>query len=95
MLVSPSFILLNCGFIVDSYCPLIDQHPFSLADITVHPLTLTVRRGEQLILLQQKPMEVLSVLAARHPALVSREQLIELVWDGNVYVGEKTLTHAI
>jgi DNA-binding winged helix-turn-helix (wHTH) protein len=72
-----------------------EQHPFSLADITVHPLTLTVRRGEQHIVLQQKPMEVLAVLVARHPALVSRDQLIELVWDGNIYVGEKALTHAI
>lgn len=74
---------------------MIEQVPFSLADITVNPLTLTVRRGEQLIVLQQKPMEVLAVLAARHPALVSRDQLIELVWDGNIYVGEKALTHAI
>lgn len=79
----------------DMFPLLSEQHPFSLADITVHPLTLTVRRGEQLIVLQQKPMEVLAVLAARHPALVSREQLIELVWDGNIYVGEKALTHAI
>lgn len=68
---------------------------FWLADIEILPLTLTVRRGEQQVLLQQKPLEVLQVLAATYPALVSREQLINQVWDGNIYVGEKALTNAI
>jgi len=74
---------------------LITPGAFLLADLQIVPLSLTVRRGEQAVLIQQKPMEVLTVLAQRYPALVSREELINSVWDGNVYVGEKALTNAI
>lgn len=68
---------------------------FHLDDIQVSPLTLTVQQGQQQVSLQQKPMEVLCYLAAHYPALVTREQLIDAVWDGNIYVGEKALTNAI
>ncbi len=68
---------------------------FSLLDIQVLPLTLTVVQAHKNIQLQQKPMEVLCYLASQYPALVTREQLISAVWDGNVYVGEKALTNTI
>jgi len=71
------------------------QTPFQLADITVVPLTLTLSRGDLQLAIQQKPMEVLCFLASQYPALVTREQLIAAVWDGNVYVGEKALTNTI
>jgi Tol biopolymer transport system component/DNA-binding winged helix-turn-helix (wHTH) protein len=71
------------------------QTPFQLADVTVVPLTLTLTQGDQHLAIQQKPMEVLCFLASQYPALVTREQLIEAVWDGNVYVGEKALTNTI
>lgn len=68
---------------------------FYLADLKVTPLTLLIEQGAQQRPLQQKPMEVLCFLAEQYPALVTREQLIDAVWDGNVYVGEKALTNAI
>lgn len=68
---------------------------FYLADLTVVPLTLTLSQGENNLSIQQKPMEVLCYLARQYPALVTREQLIDVVWDGNVYVGEKALTNTI
>lgn len=68
---------------------------FSLLDIQVLPLTLTVVQVHRSFQLQQKPMEVLCYLASQYPALVTREQLISAVWDGNVYVGEKALTNTI
>lgn len=71
------------------------QTPFQLADFTVVPLTLTLSRGDLQLAIQQKPMEVLCFLASQYPALVTREQLIEAVWDGNIYVGEKALTNTI
>jgi len=46
-------------------------------------------------LLQPKFIEVLHYLAHQYPAIVSREELIENIWNGNNYVGEKALTNAI
>lgn len=49
----------------------------------------------QVELMQPKFIEVLYYLAQQYPNLVSRDELIEQVWDGNNYVGEKALTNAI
>lgn len=57
-------------------------------------LTLTSEQGEA-VTLQLKPIEVLAFLASRYPELVTREALIDNVWAGNAYVGEKALTNAI
>ncbi|REL25679.1 hypothetical protein DXX93_03325 [Thalassotalea euphylliae] len=46
-------------------------------------------------LLQPKFIEVLAYLAQNYPNLVSRDELIENIWGGNSYVGEKALTNAI
>ncbi|PWF65351.1 transcriptional regulator [Shewanella sp. BC20] len=45
--------------------------------------------------LQPKFIEVLSYLALRHPHVVTRDELIDKVWEGNAYVGTKALTNAI
>lgn len=45
--------------------------------------------------LQPKFIEVLSYLALRYPDVVTRDELIDKVWEGNVYVGTKALTNAI
>ncbi|PKG76805.1 transcriptional regulator [Shewanella sp. GutCb] len=47
------------------------------------------------VTLQPKFIEVLAYLASRYPEVVSREEIIEHVWDGNAYVGSKALTNAI
>lgn len=69
---------------------------FVLSHIVIDPVALTLTAPQQTVVsIQQKPMEVLQFLAQQYPALVSREQLIDAVWDGNSYVGEKALTNAI
>lgn len=45
--------------------------------------------------LRNKLFRLLSHLAQNPNRLVSRQELIENVWDGNYYIGEKGLTHAI
>ncbi|MEL4428224.1 winged helix-turn-helix domain-containing protein [Shewanella mangrovisoli] len=45
--------------------------------------------------LQPKFIEVLSYLALRYPDVVTRDELITQVWEGNAYVGTKALTNAI
>ena len=51
--------------------------------------------GDTKLTLQPKFIEVLAFLAQQYPNLVTREQIIEEIWDGNFYVGEKALTNAI
>ncbi len=45
--------------------------------------------------LRNKLFRLLSHLANHPNRLVTRKELIERVWDGNYYIGEKGLTHAI
>lgn len=65
-------------------------------DVLIDPLQLELRaQSGQTLSLQQKPLEVLLYLISQHPKLVTRAELIEHVWNGNVYVGEKALTNVI
>ena len=75
---------------------MIKQQSFYLADLFVNPSELSLRTAAGAeTSIQQKPMEVLAYLAQQYPALVSRQELIDFVWAGNSYVGEKALTNAI
>ncbi|MGI2257824.1 winged helix-turn-helix domain-containing protein [Shewanella sp. GXUN23E] len=51
--------------------------------------------GQEKLSLQPKFIEVLAQLARGYPEVVTRDELIETVWDGNEYVGSKALTNAI
>lgn len=69
---------------------------FSLAGIRVDTMALTLTAPDNAtVSLQQKPIEVLQFLAQQYPRLVSRAELIDAIWAGNTYVGEKALTNAI
>jgi Tol biopolymer transport system component/DNA-binding winged helix-turn-helix (wHTH) protein len=45
--------------------------------------------------IQPKFIEVLCYLAQEYPRVIPREEIIDTVWGGNNYVGEKALTNAI
>ncbi len=45
--------------------------------------------------LQPKIIEVLNYLALHYPRIIPRDELIENIWLGNAYVGEKALTNTI
>lgn len=55
---------------------------------------LEITDGERKIL-QPKFIEVLAYLAHHYPRIVERQELIDEIWDGNHYVGEKSLNNAI
>ncbi len=69
---------------------------FSIKDCNIivdeHCLEFSDSTKEQL---QPKFIEVLECLAINHPRLLSRDELITEVWDGNFLVGEQSLTNAI
>lgn len=56
----------------------------------------TIFYGDQELKLSQKKFfNVLCILIDNHHQFVSREELVEKVWEGNYYVGEKAVTNAI
>jgi len=69
---------------------------FSIGCCHVLPLESAIKITEQdKQSLQPKFIEVLYYLAREYPRVIPRQELIDKVWDGNEYVGEKGLTNAI
>jgi DNA-binding winged helix-turn-helix (wHTH) protein/tetratricopeptide (TPR) repeat protein len=58
--------------------------PFRLGDLEVVPATRTVVCGDRSETLEPRVMQVLVVLARANGAVVTRERLIELCWEGRV-----------
>lgn len=68
---------------------------FTISDWSVDSLALSLTNGSTTYPLPAKVMAVLVYLARNHDRLVTRQELIDAIWDGNVYVGEKALNNAI
>ena len=72
------------------------NEPFKLAQYLITPQEYTIEAPHgDVSTSQPKVIDVLSYLASQYPAVVTREQLIDLIWKGNYLVGEKALTNAI
>jgi len=71
------------------------QVSFCLGDLRVFPNRQIVAEGHREIKVPPKVMAVLIVLAKQAPGVVTRESLIETLWDGNTYVGQRAVTDAI
>ncbi|MCJ8271432.1 MAG: winged helix-turn-helix transcriptional regulator [Psychrosphaera sp.] len=72
------------------------ETPFELGPLHISPqqCQITSDTGAEKIL-QPKFIDVLTYLAAHYPRLVTREELIDTIWQGNFPVGEKALTNAV
>lgn len=67
-----------------------------IANCSIFPKEFTIQFDHQeKIHLQPKFIEVIVYLAQNYPRVISRNELIDNVWDGNYFVGEKSLTNAI
>ncbi|KTF12175.1 winged helix-turn-helix domain-containing protein [Pseudoalteromonas sp. H105] len=71
------------------------KKPFLLDQCHVSVLENKLTYADVEVVLQPKFIELLSVLASHYPQAITREELIDQVWDGNYFVGEKALTNAI
>ena len=65
-----------------------------VGDWVVRPSQNELRRGEQVVRVEPKAIEVLVRLARRPGEVVGREELLSAVWPG-VIVGDDALTQAI
>jgi len=69
---------------------------FKIGKFRVIPIEYAIQlAGQDKKSLQPKFIEVLCYLAQHFPRVIPREELIENIWAGNAYVGEKALTNAI
>ena len=70
------------------------DEPFTVAECRVDPESNSVTRGDEVLRLEPKAMQVLVHLVARAGRVVTRMELEESVWGG-VVVGPDALTNAI
>ncbi|MBY6186646.1 winged helix-turn-helix domain-containing protein [Marinobacter hydrocarbonoclasticus] len=69
---------------------------FQLGPCKVDPIQRTLTcEALGTLSLQPKFVDVLYRLAERYPEVVSRDELIDAIWEGNHFVGSKALTNAI
>lgn len=54
-----------------------------------------VSLGGKQLALQDKTWQVLTLLASRAPAVVTRQEIIDQIWQGNFLIGEKGLNQAL
>ncbi|MGH8188897.1 MAG: winged helix-turn-helix domain-containing protein [Steroidobacteraceae bacterium] len=64
------------------------MQPFGLNDWIVEPSLNQLRRGDTVLHLEPKSMDVLCALAARANETISRAELLNTVWKGRVVVDE-------
>lgn len=70
--------------------------PFKIGCCHIQPFEYSIQfDGAEKQSIQAKFIEVLCYLAKHAPRVIPREELIENIWQGNQYVGEKALTNAI
>lgn len=70
--------------------------PFKIGNCQIMPFEYSIQfDGEEKQSIQAKFIEVLCYLAQHAPRVIPREELINNIWQGNEYVGEKALTNAI
>ncbi|MDO6428107.1 winged helix-turn-helix domain-containing protein [Thalassotalea sp. 1_MG-2023] len=75
---------------------MISDSVFTIGQCQVIPIEYAICFSEQeKQSIQPKFIELLCYLAKEYPRVIPRDELIENVWNGNQYVGEKALTNAI
>jgi DNA-binding winged helix-turn-helix (wHTH) protein/Flp pilus assembly protein TadD len=73
-----------------------DDREWHLGNLLICPASRTVRRaGGTPVVVHPRGIEVLRRLGEAYPQAVSRNELIDRLWDGNFLVGDRALTKEI
>ena len=59
---------------------------FQFGDFKLECDRFELRRGERTVKLERKPMELLILLAAKNGDLLTRAEIVERLWDSEVFV---------
>src|SRR6185295_16162779 len=92
-----AFFAMNAPAKPESVAGAIDlgrEQDFALGPARIRPSTCEVDVGGRREILQPRAMQVLVVLARAKGSVVSRDQLIQLCWEGRV-IGEDAINRAI
>lgn len=70
------------------------EAPFRLRALQVTPAALEICRGQEVVTLEPRVMQVLVALNRAAGRVVSREELLELCWEGRI-VGDDSLNRSV
>ncbi len=70
------------------------EAPFQLRTLEVTPAALEIRRSSEVVTLEPRVMQVLVALHRAEGRVVSREDLLELCWEGRI-VGDDSLNRSV
>jgi len=73
------------------YASELEERVISHHDLVLYPERLELSTGDNTVLLTKKEAVILEVLIKRYPKVVSRELLLEKLWDDQSFVDENTL----
>jgi len=68
---------------------------FTFSDLAFDPVLHLVSSKEKTIYLRHQLNALLTILVKNINKGVSRGELINSIWDGNIHTGQKALTHSI
>ncbi|ERI07658.1 response regulator protein GraR family protein [Aneurinibacillus aneurinilyticus ATCC 12856] len=74
-----------------AYAPKMEERIVEQAGLTLYPERMELKLGEQITALTKKEAVLLETLLKRFPRVVSRETLLEKLWDDQSYVDDNTL----
>ena len=63
-----------------------------LGSLTLHLVKGTARVGDQVVELTRNELQILAYLMARPGEIVSRADLLEALWDSQIYIDDNTLS---
>ncbi len=73
---------------------LLFERPFCIGDWRIDPDGLEIRKGDTIVKLEPKVMDLLLFFASQSGHVVSREAILDQVWNG-VFVSDDALTTAV
>ena len=73
------------------YAPKIKERTVELNDLTLFVERMELGKGKDLVSLTKKEAALLETLMKRSPLVVSREVLLEKLWDNQSFIDENTL----
>ena len=73
------------------YAPAQEERTIRIGKFTLHLERMELHDGKQMIPLQKKECNILELLLGQAPKVVSRDQLLEQLWDDQAFVDENTL----
>lgn len=73
------------------YAPKVEERMIELDGLTLYVERMELAKGEEVISLTKKESVLLEMLMSRSPRVVSRDILLEKLWDDQAFVDENTL----